>query len=209
MEQEIKLLIVAGDPLARAALASIFDGFPGCQVIGQTSPVTLISDLAALEESASDIIIWDLGWESADIATADFQDLDKPVLVLIADPSQAQDAWSAGATALIKRDAPGGSLAAAAIAVAHGLLVLDPELAAVFLPSPPLQAANLSEAPTPREIEVLQLMAEGLTNKSIALQLDISPHTVKYHVNAILGKLNAQSRTEAVVRATRLGLIAL
>jgi len=209
MEQELKLLIVAADPLARAALSSIFDLFPGCQVIGQTSPVTLISDLATLEESASDLIIWDLGWDSADIATVDFQDLDNPVLVLLADPSQAQDAWSAGAAALIKRDALDGSLAAAAIAVAHGLLVLDPELAAVFLPSAPLRAANMSEALTPREIEVLQLIAEGLTNKSIAQQLDISPHTVKFHVNAILGKLNAQSRTEAVVRATRLGLIAI
>ena len=62
---------------------------------------------------------------------------------------------------------------------------------------------------TPRELEVLQLLAEGLANKAIALQLDISEHTVKYHVNAIMSKLNAQSRTEAVVRAARLGLIAL
>ncbi len=52
-------------------------------------------------------------------------------------------------------------------------------------------------------------MAEGLTNKSIAFNLDISEHTVKFHVNAILSKLNAQSRTEAVMQATRLGLIPL
>jgi DNA-binding NarL/FixJ family response regulator len=58
-------------------------------------------------------------------------------------------------------------------------------------------------------LEVLQLLAEGLPNKTIAYRLGISEHTVKFHVNAILGKLGAQSRTEAVVRATRLGLILL
>jgi len=62
---------------------------------------------------------------------------------------------------------------------------------------------------TPRETEVLQLMADGLTNKAIAQKLSISEHTVKFHVNAILGKLGVQSRTEAVVRATRLGLLLL
>ena len=62
---------------------------------------------------------------------------------------------------------------------------------------------------TSHELEVLQLLAEGLPNKSIARQLGISEHTVKFHVNAMLGKLGAQSRTEAVTRATRLGLILL
>ena len=59
---------------------------------------------------------------------------------------------------------------------------------------------------TPRELEVLQLLAEGLPNKAIAHRLGISEHTIKFHVNAIFGKLGAQSRTEAMVRATRLGL---
>ena len=58
-------------------------------------------------------------------------------------------------------------------------------------------------------MEVLQLLAEGLPNKSIAQRLGISEHTVKFHVNAILGKLGAQSRTEAVILATRLGLVLL
>jgi DNA-binding NarL/FixJ family response regulator len=66
-----------------------------------------------------------------------------------------------------------------------------------------------AEALTPREQEVIQLLAEGLPNKTIADRLHISEHTVKFHVNAILSKLGAQSRTEAVVRATRLGLLLL
>ena len=76
-------------------------------------------------------------------------------------------------------------------------------------PASELAADTLFDDLTPREKEVLQLVAEGLTNKAIAQQLAISEHTVKFHVNAIMGKMNAQSRTEAVVRATRLGLISL
>jgi len=62
---------------------------------------------------------------------------------------------------------------------------------------------------TPRERHVLQLLAEGLPNKAIADRLGISEHTVKFHVSAIMSKLGAQSRTEAVTRAARLGLIIL
>ena len=63
------------------------------------------------------------------------------------------------------------------------------------------------ESLTPREIDVLELLAEGLPNKAIAGRLQITEHTVKYHVAAILAKLGAQTRTEAVARAARLGLI--
>jgi DNA-binding NarL/FixJ family response regulator len=62
---------------------------------------------------------------------------------------------------------------------------------------------------TPRELQVLQLLAEGLSNKTIADRLSISEHTVKFHVAAILGKLEAHTRTEAVTRAIREGLIIL
>jgi two-component system, NarL family, nitrate/nitrite response regulator NarL len=62
---------------------------------------------------------------------------------------------------------------------------------------------------TPREMEVLQLVAEGLTNRRIAGRLGISEHTAKFHVNAILGKLGASSRSEAVAQAARLGLVLL
>jgi two-component system, NarL family, nitrate/nitrite response regulator NarL len=62
---------------------------------------------------------------------------------------------------------------------------------------------------TPRETEVLNLMAEGLSNKLIADRLKISDHTAKFHVNAVLGKLGAETRTEAVVLAARRGLLML
>jgi DNA-binding CsgD family transcriptional regulator len=62
---------------------------------------------------------------------------------------------------------------------------------------------------TPREIEVLGMLAEGLGNKSVARRLSISEHTVKFHVSSIFTKLNAKSRTEAVTLGARLGLIML
>jgi DNA-binding NarL/FixJ family response regulator len=100
-------------------------------------------------------------------------------------------------------------LLTAARAVANGLVVVEPKLASALLPAMDSDQFTPDEPLTPREMEVLQRLAEGLTNKAIAQELGISEHTIKFHVNAIMGKLHAQSRTEAVVRATRLGLILL
>ena len=107
------------------------------------------------------------------------------------------------------REVDGPSLAAALAAVAQGLAVLSGELSPPG-PAPGERASDpIAVDLTPREREVLTLMAEGMPNKSIAGSLSISGHTVKFHVNAILGKLDAQSRTEAVTRATRMGMIPL
>jgi DNA-binding NarL/FixJ family response regulator len=100
-------------------------------------------------------------------------------------------------------------LVAAAQAVANGLAVVEPKLTSALLPAIDSDDFTLDEPLTPREMQVLQRLAEGLTNKAIAQELGISEHTIKFHVNAIMGKLQAQSRTEAVVRAPRLGLIHL
>ena len=66
-----------------------------------------------------------------------------------------------------------------------------------------------AEPLSPREIEVLRLMAEGLSNKTIAWRLSISEHTVKFHVNSIFSKLGAGTRTEAVMLGVRQGLVLL
>jgi two-component system, NarL family, nitrate/nitrite response regulator NarL len=90
--------------------------------------------------------------------------------------------------------------------VARGLSVLDGVLARQFVRPP---AAAPQEPLTPREREVLALLAEGLANKTIAARLGISEHTAKFHVNAILGKLGVESRAEAIVHAARAGLVVL
>jgi len=65
------------------------------------------------------------------------------------------------------------------------------------------------EALTPRELEVLEVLAEGLSNRAIALRLGISEHTVKFHISSVFAKLGAENRTDAVRRGVRRGLITL
>jgi DNA-binding NarL/FixJ family response regulator len=118
----------------------------------------------------------------------------------------------------LDRDSPVGAIRAAVLAVGNGLSVVDPTLAADSVvvepaggplgrPLPVIEAAG--EELTPREREVLELVAQGLPNKTIAARLGISEHTVKFHVAAILGKLGAASRAEAVRLGARRGLILL
>ena len=85
----------------------------------------------------------------------------------------------------------------------------DVEVDAIVLAEPLEIAQRLAEPLTPRETEVLALVAEGLSNKAIADQLGISDQTVKFHVSSISGKLGAVSRTDAVRRAVRHGLLVL
>jgi two-component system, NarL family, nitrate/nitrite response regulator NarL len=210
MDPEFHFLIVAVDPLVRAGLAASIEDIPGCQVVGLANPAELLPDLAAaIEEVEATIVLWDWGLDAGDSASVDFQETDIPIIALLADSLQTNEVWTSGARALIRRDASGEAIYTAATAVFQGFFVIDPEFTLNILPKKVNQADDLEEQPTVREQQVLQLMAEGLTNKAIAQQLGISQHTAKFHVNSILGKLNAQSRTEAVVQATRLGLIAL
>jgi DNA-binding NarL/FixJ family response regulator len=115
------------------------------------------------------------------------------------------------AAGLLLRDVSAAELGAAVQAVANGFTVLDPEVAAVLARErrPAASAEPLDEPLTERELEVLRELALGLPNKTIALRLGISEHTVKYHVGEILGKLEAASRTEAVMLAARRGLLPL
>jgi DNA-binding NarL/FixJ family response regulator len=98
-------------------------------------------------------------------------------------------------------------------AASAGLVVLDPETVDALLLATPSATRALVATPlpllTPREVEVLSLMAEGVGNKEIAWRLSISEHTVKFHISSIFAKLNATSRTEAVTLGIRQGLIPL
>jgi two-component system, NarL family, response regulator YdfI len=99
-------------------------------------------------------------------------------------------------------------------AIASGLVTLHPEFNETlffnsFAPSELAFEATQIEALTPREIEVLNGLADGLTNRAIATALNISEHTVKFHISAILAKLNVSSRTKAVAVGIRTGLVML
>jgi DNA-binding CsgD family transcriptional regulator len=115
----------------------------------------------------------------------------------------------------LPRDAGAEEIIAATTAVAGGLIVLDRRLAsealaAIERPRIAIEAGPTGDEPlTAREREVLQLLASGIPNKQIAQRLRISEHTVKFHVSAIMAKLSAASRTEAVTTAARRGLLLL
>lgn len=209
-----RALVVATSPLARAGLTAILRG-QGIDVVGQVADDHDLAD--DLDIFRPEVIIWDMGYEPAlsyerlgDLRTSRI-----PILALIADTADATDCAPAllahGARAILLQDADASALASAVEAALTGLFVLDGMALEAISPAAlaPADGDQAADALTPREIEVLHLIAEGLPNKQIALRLMISEHTVKFHVNSILTKLGAQSRTEAVVRATRLGWIAL
>jgi DNA-binding NarL/FixJ family response regulator len=210
---EIRVLVVAADPLARAGLVTLLEEQPGLHIAGQIAGGDALAD--ELDVFEPDVLVMDLGWEPEEGLAAleelslDLEDGSLTAVVLAPDGGAAGAAWSAGARGLLPRSTSGEQLAAAIQAVAQGLAAIEPGLLAFGWPSASSETADLIEQLTPRELEVLQLLAEGLANKAIAQRLAISEHTVKFHVNAIMSKLGAQSRTAAVVQATRLGLIAL
>jgi DNA-binding NarL/FixJ family response regulator len=140
-----------------------------------------------------------------------------PLLVLLhaGDRKNAVSALDAGATAILDRSAPRRIIVAAITAAVAGLVVLEPERLGRLIEDTLRVAEPLEDdGPrpvrlTPRELEVLAAMADGASNKAIARRLNISFSTVKFHVASILAKLDADSRTEAVMKAAQSGLVML
>jgi two-component system, NarL family, nitrate/nitrite response regulator NarL len=198
----LRVLIVGDDPLARGGLAGLMVGQPGLVVAGQSSRAALGPDAGD-----ADILLWDLGPGASESWRPSEADLERPVVCLTDDPRQAAGALAAGARGVLTRDVDAPRLSAALHATALGLVVVEEAFAGPL--ARPRPRAELAEPLTPREGEVLALLVEGLSNKQIASRLGISEHTAKFHVNAILGKLGAQSRSEAIVQGARLGLVVL
>ncbi len=216
--------IVAEDPLAAAGLAAAFGRERDLEIARQLRPADIEAgasgtgiaepgpgSIALLDASGAgaDVVVWDLGLRGLTNHEPEAFQAGAPILALVAEHEEVAAALARGAAGALQRDAPAVRVAAAVRAVAAGLAVLDPEGAAAAFrrraPDPELVVEPL----TPRELEVLQHLAVGLANKEIARALSISEHTVKFHVNSILAKLGAETRTEAVVRAARLGLVVL
>jgi DNA-binding NarL/FixJ family response regulator len=137
-----------------------------------------------------------------------------PVLVLTG-ASGVMEALQAGASAVLPECADGDLLCTAIRAAAQGLVTLSAEfrdhLVDASGPRSALESDAEDEPPpielTARELQVLRLLAEGASNKSIARHLGITPHTAKFHVASIVAKLGATGRTDAVAKAMRLGLV--
>ncbi len=213
--EDLRVLVVAEDVLARTGLAAIVGEAEPSWTIAQLAPERLAPDVDIYQP---DIVLFDLAWGDATDIVPYIEATDAPFLFLLADEEQAApllatvgDMVAVRPIGLLLRSNEAPPILYALSTVVAGLSVIDPSLMTALTPqlSPAALADEIVEPLTPREQEVLALIAEGLPNKAIALRLGISDHTVKFHINAILSKLNAQSRTEAVVQAARLGLLIL
>ncbi len=199
-----RLLIAATSPVMRAGLEALAATIPGVEVVGS------FPDLSAVEALRPDVV---LAAASQD-EIAPPHEGSPPGYVLLGGgpaPGWTREALRAGVRAILPADVSPAGILAAIEAAAGGLAIIDPleldRLLGNTSTAQPLAAET--SALTDREREVLSLMAEGAANKTIAWKLDISEHTVKFHVASILAKLNAQSRTEAVTIGIRKGLVLL
>jgi two-component system, NarL family, response regulator YdfI len=208
------IAIFSTDPILRGSLEQLLSKDPDVTIVGVADDPSAV--LRLIEQNRVDAVLADAPscGELADWRTR----YDQTAFVVLGDASDPEDsieALHAGASAILSRSAGRDEIVAAIKAVTNGLVVLPRVLAAMLLSG----ASPADELPddhdgagarlTPRELEVLAAMADGASNKAIARRLDISFHTAKFHVAAILAKLDADSRTEAVTRAAQLGLVML
>ena len=207
----IRVLVSATSEIVRVGLEALLMSSPALAVVGSAPDLITLTHQA--EDVHPDVILAELEPPDDDSIAALLAlgiGSRPPAIVVLADDAYtawAAEALRAGIGAILPRQANAGEIIAAVEAAAAGLialhrealesLLLIPSSAPRALPALPVQAL------TPREIEVLSMLAEGLGNKAIAWRLDISEHTVKFHVGSILAKLNASSRTEAVTLAIR------
>lgn len=207
---EIRLAILAPTPALRSGLRALLAADERIEVISEAAAISDLEELDGLD------VILIAGTEiSPESLRSELEQSDSPpALLLLADTPQGARSLTSlpvRAWGLLPPDAGEEELLAAVFAVHEGLLTAAPALMQPLLG--PLQQLDeteeLVEELTEREAEVLQLLAQGMANKQIALRLGISEHTVKFHVSAIYAKLGVTNRTEAVRRGARLGLIVL
>ena len=201
MFPDLPIVLVVDDPLVRGGLSVLLpEEVPVVRTVGTDGDVA-----AAVSRGHAEAVLWDGG---DGVPDARRLDVGVPVVVLAQDADRASQALGAGARGVLPRDVDAQRLVVCLLAVRAGLQVIDERFEGLVRTVPP-PGEEPTEPLTPREEEVLELLAEGRSNKEIAMALEISPHTAKFHVDRILLKLDASGRTDAVVRAVRLGLLRL
>lgn len=206
----IRVLIAAPSAILRAGLESIVRSSPALELAGSAADLASVEAVVAREQP--DVVLADIEFAPGE-GPPELSSAAAVVLLVDHPPGQwTLEALRSGVRAVLPRDVSAAEMIAAIEAAAAGLTVLIPADLQALLPAS-LRAEpsepTLGGTLTPREREVLALLAEGVGNKTIAWKLGISEHTVKFHVASIMGKLNATSRTEAVAVGIRKGLILL
>jgi len=235
-EKIITVFIVAASPVVRAGLESVLRTDESFIITGSAAEIFAASLVSSVVETAEVLLInveeaqdFDDLLEFLSESPEDVK-LSSVVALFsseLRNSSNVIRALQSGVRGILPHDASADEITGAAISAARGLVGLLPEtLESILyfqttenqfdstigsnkqgLPDEPPD--DFVEHLTPREGEILELLADGASNKSIAYQLDISEHTVKFHVASIFGKLGVSTRTEAVMRGIKRGLILL
>ena len=216
----LRIVIADDQASVREGLVLLLGGLPGIEVVGAAADGEQALELVA--EHEPDAILLDLHMPVLDgigairRLTAEHPGVAIVVLTTYADDSSVLDALHAGARSYLTKDADRTDIARALHAAAGGLTVIDPRAHATLLaataakpdPSGTAPAGTAPAAPAPdgltqREVEILALIARGLTNSEIAAQLFLSSHTIKTHINRVFAKTGSRDRAAAIGYAHR------
>ena len=214
------MIVVAGSAVVRAGLESILlHAGEGNRfaVVGSAAPRSTLAE--QLEELEPDVVLLELGSPDEPLVLPAERGA-PPAIVLLADAGESgwvTDTLRGGVLAILPRHANADEIVAAVSAAAAGLVTIHPSFVESLVASPVANAEAIDVATprvgdvrgelTPREIEILRMLAEGLANKQIAARLGISEHTVKFHIASVYAKLGASSRTEAVRIGAQRGMV--
>lgn len=207
---QIRILVADDHPIVREGLVAILDTQEDFEVIGEAASGREAID--QIEQSPPDVLLLDLEMPDGDglAVLQHLRETDSPVRVIVFTVFDTDDrilsAVQTGAKGYLLKGAPREQIFNAVRIVAQGGSLLEPVVASKLMERVN-RTQNDPDALTPRELDVLPLIARGQLNKEIADTLDITERTVKFHVSSILGKLGAGNRTEAVSIAVRRGLV--
>jgi DNA-binding NarL/FixJ family response regulator len=207
METRPRILISAASEISRQGLLQLIGESAEFEIVGATGYRTLLSSIHDLHP---EILLIEHAAEN-DPLLKRIMELDEPItVVLLTNDPPSMKLLRSGVRAILSRESVESEIIAALKAVAAGFVVLPGESVDLFSHSyADDQRPEYLEPLSPREIQVLKMLAAGLGNKEIAARLEISGHTVKFHIHSIFTKLQVSSRTEAVTSGLRLGLILL
>jgi DNA-binding NarL/FixJ family response regulator len=210
----IRIIIADDHPIVRDGLAAVLGTQPDFEVVAQAADG--VEALELVKSLRPDLLLLDLEMPRLDgvglLARLAAEGIPIPAIVFTVFDSDERivAALEAGAQGYLLKGAPREEIFSAVRIVSDGGSLLQPVVASRLLHHISRRAAAPAlDSLTPRELEVLEAIAVGRTNKEIASELDITERTVKFHVSSILDKLDAGNRTEAVAIATRLGLLSL
>ena len=216
----VRVVVADDQPLVRAGLATVLATEPGIEVVGQAADGSAAVEIA--RELRPDVVCMDIRMPGTDGITATRllcgPDVEDPIPVLVLTTFDVDEylfgALEAGASGFLLKDAEPATLVEAVRTVAAGHGMLDNALTRRVLRevvtrrrTQPVTAARASELLTARELDILLLLAQGMSNEDIARELYLEVSTVKSHLARIMPKLGVRSRLQAVVWAYQNGVV--